>query len=56
MTMDIVFASITFYADQSNQTKIYAEPEYEGESPIQVSKVNQRHGFPQYQQKGQSYT
>ena len=56
MTMDEVFTSITFYADQSNKTRMYAEPEYEQESAIQVSKVNHRQGFLQYQQKGQSYT
>ena len=45
--MDEVFSSITFYADQSNKTKIYAKPEYEGDSTIQVSEVNQRQGFHQ---------
>ena len=54
--MDEVFSSITFYADQSNKTKIYAKPEYEGESTIRVSEVHQRPGFHQYQPKGQSYT
>ena len=55
-TMDDVFSSIMFYADQSNKTKIYAEPEYEGEFTIWVSEVHQRQGFHQYQPKGQSYT
>ena len=55
-TMDKVFDSITFYADQSNNTRIYAKPEYRGESTIWVSEVNQRQGFPWYQQKRQSYT
>ena len=41
-TMDEVFLSIMFYADQSNKTKIYAEPEYEGELTIWVSEVHQR--------------
>ena len=54
--MDEVFSSIMFYTDQSNKTKIYTEPEYEGESIIRVSKVYQRQGFHQYQPKGQSYT
>ena len=35
-TMDEVFSSITFYADQSNKTKIYAELEYKEDSTIQV--------------------
>ena len=55
-TMDEVFSSIMFYADQSNKTKIYAEPEYEGESTIQVGEVHLRQGFHQYQPKGHSYT
>ena len=54
--MDKVFASITFYADQSNKTGIYTKLEYEGDSTIQVSKVNQKQGFHWYQQQGQSYT
>ena len=53
--MDEVFSSITFYADQSNKTKIYTKPEYEGESTIQVSKVHTRQGFHQGHPKGQSY-
>ena len=32
--MDEVFSLITFYVDQRNKTKIYTEPEYEGESTI----------------------
>ena len=32
--MDEVFSLITFYADQSNKTKIYTELEYEDESTI----------------------
>ena len=55
-TMDEVFSSITFYADQSNKTKIYTEPEYKGDSTIWVSEVNQRQGFHWYQLRGQSYT
>ena len=55
-TMDKVFSSITFYADQSNKTKMYTKPEYEGESTIQVSEVHHRQGFHQGHQKGQSYT
>ena len=47
-TMDEVFSLIMFYADQSNNTKIYAKPEYEGDSTIQVREVNQRQGFHQY--------
>ena len=56
MTMDKVFALITFYADQSNKTRIYSELEYKWESVIQISEVTQRQGFPWYQQKEQSYT
>ena len=33
-TRDEVFSLITFYAEQSNKTKIYTKPEYEGESTI----------------------
>ena len=55
-TMDEVFSSVTFYADQRNKEKIYNEPEYEGESTIWVSKVHHRQGLHQYQPKGQSYT
>ena len=54
--MDEEFSSIMFYADQRNKTKIYAEPEYECELTIWVSKVHQRQGFHQYQPKGQPYT
>ena len=56
MTMDDVFASIMFYEDQSNKTRIYSELEYEWQSTIWVSKVTQKQDIPQYQQKGQSYT
>ena len=49
--MDEVFSSITFYTDQSNKTKIYTEPEYEGESTIRVSEVHHRQGFHQGHQK-----
>ena len=45
-TMDEVFSSIMIYADQSNKTRVYAKLEYEGESIIWVSEVNQRQGFP----------
>ena len=55
-TMDEVFTSIMIYVDQSNKTRIYSKPEYKWESLIQVSEVMQRQIFPQYQQKGQSYT
>ena len=55
-TMDEVFSSVMFYAEQSNKTKIHAKPEYEGESTIQVSEVHQRQGFHEYQPKVQSYT
>ena len=55
-TIDEVFSSVIFYADQRNKTKIYAEPEYEGESTIWVSEVHHRQGFHWYQPKGQSYT
>ena len=53
-TMDEIFSTIMFYADQSNKTKIYAEPEYEDELTIWVSEVHQRQGFHQYQPEGQS--
>ena len=55
-TVDDIFTSVMFYADQSNKTRMYAEPEYEGDSTIWVSKVNQTLGFHQYQQKRQPYT
>ena len=45
-TMDEVFSSIMFYADQSNKTKIYTKPEYEGESTIQVSEDSPQARFP----------
>ena len=51
-TMDEVFTSITFYADQSNKTRIYSKLECERESTIWTSGVTQRQGFPQYQQNG----
>ena len=55
-TMDEVFSLITFYVNQSNKTKIYNEPEYEGELTFWVSEVHHRQGLHQYQPKGQSYS
>ena len=53
--MDEVFLPITFYTDESNKTKIYAEPEYEGELTIQVSEVHHRQSYTwkdRYQKQG----
>ena len=54
--MDEVFSLIMFYTDQSNKTKVYTKPEYEGESAIRVREVHHRQGFHQGHQKGQSHT